>query len=228
MSQSRVVVARTGDEQESPAAGQGLAALSRRGVLVMTPALALLTLAGTGTAEAATAAEIDRDARNALDRLYRSTPPAKILSDKAKGILVFPSIIKGGFVVGGQYGQGALMEGGKTVAYYNIVAGSIGWQIGAQSFSQAWFFMTDKALQYLDKSFRLRGRGRRHRGRGRRRQGRRSLQHHAAEPHHRFCLRPVRPDGGPLAPGLEGHADPSELAMPAGRSARRGGEPGLR
>ena len=55
-------------------------------------------------------------------------------------------------MVGGQYGQGALMEGGKTVAYYNIVAGSIGWQIGAQSFSQAWFFMTDDALHYLEKS----------------------------------------------------------------------------
>ena len=151
MSQSRVDVARTGDERKRPPRRRGRA-LSRRGILVMTPALALLTLAGTGTAEAATAAEIDRDARNALDRLYRTTPPAKILSDKAKGILVFPSIIKGGFVVGGQYGQGALMEGGKTVAYYNIVAGSIGWQIGAQSFSQAWFFMTDKALHYIDKS----------------------------------------------------------------------------
>ena len=79
-------------------------------------------------------------------------PPPRPLSDKAKGILVFPSIVKGGFVVGGQYGQGALMKGGTTVAYYNIVAASFGWQIGAQSFSQAWFFMTDKALQYLDKS----------------------------------------------------------------------------
>lgn len=152
MSQSRVDVTRTGGGREKPVTAKGSGALSRRGILVMTPALALLTLAGSGTAEAATAAEIDRDARNALDRLYSSTPPAKILSDKAKGILVFPSIIKGGFVVGGQYGQGALMKAGKTVAYYNIVAGSIGWQIGAQSFSQAWFFMTDEALGYLDKS----------------------------------------------------------------------------
>jgi lipid-binding SYLF domain-containing protein len=150
MSQPHVEAARMGHGEKPSLPARGAAALSRRGALALAPALALLTLGGA--AEAATAADIDRDARSALDRLYRTSSAAKALGDKAKGILVFPSIVKGGFVVGGQYGQGALMKGGTTVGYYNIVAASIGWQIGAQSFSQAWFFMTDEALQYLDRT----------------------------------------------------------------------------
>ncbi|MEE8608627.1 MAG: hypothetical protein V3S55_13555, partial [Nitrospiraceae bacterium] len=70
---------------------------------------------------AASAAEINREAAAALQALYAGTPAAKELGAKAKGILVFPSIIKAGFIVGGQYGEGALRKGGKTVAYYNTV-----------------------------------------------------------------------------------------------------------
>ena len=101
---------------------------------------------------AASAAELDREAAAALQTLYASEPAAKGLGAKAKGILVFPSIIKAGFIVGGQYGEGALRKGSKTVAYYNTVAASYGLQAGAQSFGYALFFMTDSALKYLDKS----------------------------------------------------------------------------
>ena len=101
---------------------------------------------------AASAAEINREAAAALQALYAGTPAAKELGAKAKGILVFPSIIKAGFIVGGQYGEGALRKGDKTVAYYNTVAASYGLQVGAQQFGYALFFMSESALKYLDKS----------------------------------------------------------------------------
>jgi lipid-binding SYLF domain-containing protein len=101
---------------------------------------------------AASGAELNREAAAALHTLYERTPGAKEVGAKAKGILVFPSIIKAGFIVGGQYGEGALRKGEKTVAHYNTVAASYGLQAGAQSFGYALFFMTDSALKYLDKS----------------------------------------------------------------------------
>ena len=101
---------------------------------------------------AATAAELDRDVDSALMKLYEKTPAAKELAKVAKGILVFPDIVKAGLIVGGQYGEGALRVDGKTVGYYNSVAASYGLQAGAQSFGYALFFITDKALDYLKKS----------------------------------------------------------------------------
>lgn len=101
---------------------------------------------------AASKAEINRDATAALETLYESTPAAKQLAEKAKGILVFPSIIKGGFIWGGQYGDGALFKDGKIVGYYNTVAASFGLQAGGQKFGYAMFFMNDGALAYLNKS----------------------------------------------------------------------------
>ena len=101
---------------------------------------------------AATAQEIDRDANSALQKLYASTPAALELSKVAKGILVFPSIVKGGLIVGGQYGKGVLRKNGKSVGYYNSVAASWGLQAGVQSFGYAMFFMTDDALKYLNQS----------------------------------------------------------------------------
>jgi len=101
---------------------------------------------------AASAAELNRDAAAALKLLYDSEPAAKTLGAKARAILVFPSIVKAGFVVGGQYGEGALRKGNKTVGYYNTVAASFGLQAGGQSFGYALFFMNDSAVKYLDKS----------------------------------------------------------------------------
>jgi lipid-binding SYLF domain-containing protein len=115
-------------------------------------AMAATPLMGAYPVMAASGDELNREAASALQTLYEQTPAAKELGAKAKGILVFPSIIKAGFLVGGQYGEGALRKGGKTVAYYNTVAASYGLQAGAQSFGYALFFMTDSGLRYLDKS----------------------------------------------------------------------------
>lgn len=101
---------------------------------------------------AATAGEIDRDVDIALQKLYQNTPAAKNMAAIAKGVLVFPDIIKGGLIFGGQYGEGALRVGGKTTGYYTTVAASYGLQIGAQSFGYALFFLDNEGLRYLQKS----------------------------------------------------------------------------
>lgn len=115
---------------------------------------ALLTLlAGAPTsATAASAAEIDRDASSALADLYRQTPAAKALAKQARAILIFPNVVKGGLLIGGEYGQGVLRQGDKAMGYFEIVGVSYGLQAGAQSFSYVLFFMTDSALQYAKES----------------------------------------------------------------------------
>jgi lipid-binding SYLF domain-containing protein len=104
------------------------------------------------TAFAASRAEIDQNVDFALQKLYDSSPAAKRLSAKAKGILVFPSIVKAGFIFGGQYGDGALLINGRTAGYYRTVSFSYGLQAGVQSFGYALFFMTQPAMNYLWKS----------------------------------------------------------------------------
>jgi lipid-binding SYLF domain-containing protein len=123
---------------------------SLRSVLLV--AMLSIALPHAQQADAASASDIDRDARAALKKLYHNTPGAKDLGDKAKGILIFPSIIKGGFIVGGQYGDGALRRGVKTVGYYRSIAASYGLQAGVQSFGYVLMFMDDASLAYLDRS----------------------------------------------------------------------------
>jgi lipid-binding SYLF domain-containing protein len=101
---------------------------------------------------AASAREIDRSATQVLTVLYQKTPGAKALADKAVAMLVFPSIVKGGFIIGGQFGDGALRKHGMTVAYYRSVAASYGLQVGVQTYGYVLFFMDDASVQYLDKS----------------------------------------------------------------------------
>lgn len=113
---------------------------------------ALLMLALPQISLAATASEINRDVDIALKNLYQTTPAARKMAGIAKGILVFPNIIKGGFIIGGQYGEGALRVGGKTNGYYRTLAASYGLQAGAQSFGYALFFLSDADLKYLKSS----------------------------------------------------------------------------
>jgi len=120
--------------------------------ILLAVAFTVGALTGPDAASAASAAEIDRNAQKALQDLYAKSPSAKTMGEKAIGILVFPGIVKGGFIVGGQYGEGALVKDGKTVAYYNTIAASYGLQAGLQKFGYALFFMTDSALKYIDKS----------------------------------------------------------------------------
>ena len=115
-------------------------------------ATAITLSMGPAAAYAAGAAEISRDAQAALQSLYAKVPAAKTIGAKARAILVFPKITKAGLGVGGQFGEGALIKGGKTVAYYNTAGVSSGLQAGAQQYGYAMFFMNDAALKQLDKT----------------------------------------------------------------------------
>ena len=123
---------------------------------LIAPLLVIALVAGVlispNPARAATAAEINRDVKIALEKLYAKSSSAKTLGEKAKGILVFPGIVKGGFMVGGQFGEGALLRGGKTAGYYNTLSASYGLQIGGQKYGYALFFMSDSAMSWLDRS----------------------------------------------------------------------------
>jgi len=95
---------------------------------------------------AAQAYEIDINAEAALKRFIREIPAGEDLLKIAKGVLVFPSVIKGGFWVGGEYGEGALQIGGETVEYYNITSASFGLQLGVQTRSMVIIFLSEDAL----------------------------------------------------------------------------------
>lgn len=81
-----------------------------------------------------------------MSRLYATVPGSRELVGKARGVLVFPSVIQAGLIVGGQYGEGALRVGGSTVGYYSTATGSLGLQAGAQSKAIVFLFMTQDAL----------------------------------------------------------------------------------
>jgi lipid-binding SYLF domain-containing protein len=127
-------------------------------VLKSTAVLALggLALAGctanrnTGAEQAAGAADlrrsIDADVDGTLQRLYSTVGGSRELVAKASGVLVFPSVLQAGLVVGAQYGKGALRVGGHTVGYYSTTSGSLGLQAGAQSKALIFLFMTQDAL----------------------------------------------------------------------------------
>ena len=97
-----------------------------------------------------TAGELTRDGRAALSTLYRQQTSAKVLGQKARAVLVFPRMVKAGFMFGGQIGEGVLLKGNKPAGYYSSVAASYGLQAGIQSFGYALFFMNNQALEQLD------------------------------------------------------------------------------
>src|SRR5262245_18807714 len=121
-------------------------------VVAFTAALSALALLVAGMAAAADNATIDKEVKTALTALYEKEPGAKALGEKAKAILVFPTVRKAGLVVGGQYGEGALLKKGKVAGYFTTTALSIGLEAGAQSFGYALFFMTDEALAKFEKA----------------------------------------------------------------------------
>jgi len=92
------------------------------------------------------AAELTSESKAALQQLYANQELAKMLGAKALAILVFPSVKKAGLGIGGQYGEGALLKGGKATAYYKTTGASIGLQAGGQTYGYAMFFMNAKAL----------------------------------------------------------------------------------
>ena len=95
-------------------------------------------------------ASMNSAATVALKNLYANNPAAKALGSKARAILIFPDVLKGGFMIGAQLGNGVLRQNGRTTGYYNIVAASYGWQVGIQQFGYALFLMNDSAMAYLN------------------------------------------------------------------------------
>ena len=127
----------------------------RRAMLVAS--LLALGLAGCSNTEGPISAstssgessKADLTARSeaALNDLYAKQPETRKLGERARAVLVFPSILKAGLGIGGMGGNGTMFEGGRPVAFYNIAGASFGFQAGAQEFSQAYFFNTEEALK---------------------------------------------------------------------------------
>jgi len=123
------------------------AALQRLCPGIMAAVASLLLLVATPQpAAAASAEEIDIRVTAALERFREEVSGGAAFLDKAVGVLVFPRVIKAGIGVGGEYGEGALRVGGETVAYYSTAAGSIGFQLGAQTKTVVLVFLEQAAL----------------------------------------------------------------------------------
>ncbi len=117
-------------------------------------ALASLSIvaAAAPRAEAASAREINSGVRETLDRFFSKVGGSHELASKSVGMLVFPSVVKAGIGIGGEYGEGALLIRGRTVDYYNTVSASVGFQLGVQERSIIIAFMTQSALQQFRKT----------------------------------------------------------------------------
>jgi lipid-binding SYLF domain-containing protein len=100
----------------------------------------------TPTTDSSKRQSIDASVDGTLSRLFTTVKGSRELVSKARGVLVFPSVLQAGFIVGGQYGEGALRVGGSTVGYYSTVSGSFGLQAGAQSKAIIFLFMTQDSL----------------------------------------------------------------------------------
>ena len=121
--------------------------------LIIVLALTLAaTLASAPGAQAASASEIRQKSRRALQSLYANNEGARALGKQAKAVLVFPEILKAGFILGAQHGDGTLFSNGQTIGYYSTNAASYGLQVGVQRFGYALFFMTDDDMAYLRRS----------------------------------------------------------------------------
>ena len=112
-------------------------------VLFLVLALAFFTSESFAT----TKGEVDASVKAALDRFKKEVKGAPEFLKAAKGVLVMPNITKAGFIVGAQYGTGALKVGGKAAGYYSLAGGSLGFQAGAEKYDMVILFMTNEALK---------------------------------------------------------------------------------
>ncbi len=110
------------------------------------------TTSGTSGDPAARRDAIDSSVDTVFSRLYREAPGSLELVESAKGVLVFPSMVSAGFMIGGGSGQGALREAGKTTGYFRMTEASVGLLAGAQSQAVFILFMTDEALRRFQAS----------------------------------------------------------------------------
>ena len=111
-----------------------------------------INLSAPDSARGDGASEIDHKVKESLKMLYKTTPGAKLLSKNAKGMLVFPKIVKFGFLAGTQIGDGALLKDGQPNDYYRSISVSFGLQAGLRAFDYVLMFMDDKSLDYLNRS----------------------------------------------------------------------------
>jgi lipid-binding SYLF domain-containing protein len=109
----------------------------------------LLAAVAFGASNAASAKGVDEEATAALKALYAQDAGAKALGEKAKAVLVFPSVFKAALIVGGQGGKGVMFQDGKIIGHYNIGGVALGLAGGAQTYSYALFLMSDKAMERL-------------------------------------------------------------------------------
>ncbi len=123
----------------------------RRTLILGAASIAALTATGRA-AHAVSQSDLARSGETSLQALYGEQPSASILASKAVGILVFPNIVKAGFVIGAQSGDGVLFRDKVPTAYYNLSSASFGLEAGVQSFAYALFFMNHGALHYLHQS----------------------------------------------------------------------------
>ena len=121
-----------------------MAAALAAGALTMTACTT--TKPETAAAPRADATTINTRANAALERLYQTAPGSKEMVQRAKGVLIFPSVIGGSFVVGVEHGRGVLRVGGQNRGFYSTTAASIGWQAGGQSKAVIYVFNTQEAL----------------------------------------------------------------------------------
>ena len=119
--------------------------VGKRAICIMLLALGVLLQSHT-PGKAASRGEINAGVNATLERFYWQVPGSQALVARAAGVLVFPTVIKAGFGIGGEYGEGAMRVGGRTVGYYNVISGSVGFQFGAQARSVIIIFMTPQAL----------------------------------------------------------------------------------
>ncbi len=101
---------------------------------------------------AASGPEISASVNATLDRFFRETPYGRDLANRALAVLVFPTVIKAGFGIGGEYGEGELQIRGRHAGYYNIASASFGFQLGAQARAVIIMFMTDGALAQFQRT----------------------------------------------------------------------------
>ena len=114
--------------------------------------LVISLIVGSTFAFAKSGKEIDVGVDVTLEQFAKDVKGGREFLKSAKGVLVFPSVIKAGFGIGGEYGEGALRIGGKTIDYYSTAAASIGFQIGAQSKRVILVFMQETALKKFRES----------------------------------------------------------------------------
>src|SRR5262245_63357012 len=113
----------------------------------------LAVVAGPSRSEAASAADIDADVNATLTSFESQIVGARELASKAAGILVFPSVVKAGIGLGGEYGEGLLVIRGRPAGYYNLISGSFGFQLGVQTRRLIIMFMSEQALASFQNTY---------------------------------------------------------------------------